>query len=181
MTWEETSGRHAVVMNDQNLVEPCAANKTIMEVLDCMRSQLQVSVVEAQHHNSNQLQIVESQQQLQVTEAAPVHSVKQVEQVLEAFLTVRLLRESILNSEEKEESSTGLVLPRPTSYLDYTLDIDYTASKVVAAVVAKCKLCKLFHCFKEGCHQLLATLDDLHDLLSAIEVLLIFLCSSFCN
>jgi len=140
----------------------------------------QLHIVEAQQR-SGQLQIVESQQHsghLQIVEAVP-HSgqlqiVEQVEKV-QAFHTVRLLRDSILNPEEEDEYSTGVILPRPTSFLDYTLDIDYTAAKVVDAVIEKCKL---FQClsvlYKEGCHQLLTTLEDLHDLLLVIQVLYSF-------
>lgn len=138
----------------------------------------QPQIVECQQQHSAQLQIVASQQQysdqLQIVEATPqagqVQIVEQVEQV-QAFRTVKLLRDSILNPEEEEDFSTGLTLPRPTSLLDYTLDIDFTAAKVVDAVIEKCKL---FQCLsvlhKEGCHQLLSSLEDLHDLLLLIQV-----------
>lgn len=147
-----------------------------LQIVESQQHSGQLQIVESQQH-SGQLQIVESQQQsgqLQIVEAAPqsghLQIVERVEQV-QAFHTVKLLRDSILDPDEEDDYSTGLVLQRPTSFLDYTLDIDYTASKVVDAVIEKCKL---FQCvsvlYKEGCHQLLTTLEDLHDLLLLIQV-----------
>ena len=55
--------------------------------------------------------------------------------------------------------------------MHYTLDIDFTASKVVFSVIEKCKL---FQCvsalYKEGCQELLTTLEELHNILLVVQV-----------
>lgn len=95
---------------------------------------------------------------------------EQVEQA-RAFNTVKLLQDSILCPEEEEDFTAGRKHQRPASPLDYTLDIDYTAAKVVNSVIEKCKL---FQCLsalnREGFHELLTTLQGLYDVLLVVQV-----------
>lgn len=88
-----------------------------------------------------------------------------------AFNSVKLLQDSVLHTDEDEDFPTTYKHMRPASPMDYALDIDFTAAKVVYAVIEKCKL---FQCvsvqYKEGCQELQTTLDGLHDILSVIKV-----------
>ncbi|KAG0556775.1 hypothetical protein KC19_11G078200 [Ceratodon purpureus] len=87
-----------------------------------------------------------------------------------AFNTVKLLQDSILDPEEEEDFTPGLKHQRPASPLDYTLDIDYTAAKVVNSVIEKCKLFLLVtSLYNDGCHELLIILQGLHNILTVVQ------------
>lgn len=87
-----------------------------------------------------------------------------------AFHTVKLLQDGILNPAE-EDFTTGPKHHRPTSSMDYALDMDYTASKVIFSVIEKCTV---FQCvsalYKEGCQELLTMLEELHNILLVVQV-----------
>ncbi|XP_024360356.1 uncharacterized protein [Physcomitrium patens] len=88
-----------------------------------------------------------------------------------ASRAVKLLQEGILFPEDQEDDyTTGLKHHRPSSPLGYTLDIDYTAVKVVEAVIDKCKLlnCVSTLCRKQ-CTEFSTTLKSLHDILLVIQ------------
>ncbi|KAG0579207.1 hypothetical protein KC19_4G081700 [Ceratodon purpureus] len=96
---------------------------------------------------------------------------EEVEQA-RALNSVRLLQESILCPDDEEEySPTGRlsVHRRMSTPFDYTLAIDYTASKVISAVIDKCKLLQcVTSLFKEESHELLSTLEGLFVTLQTI-------------
>lgn len=88
---------------------------------------------------------------------------------LRAVNSSKLAEDNYFYSEEEEECSSGLHRRRPSTPLDYTLAIDYTASKMIDAVIVKCKQ---FQCvsslYKEESHELLSTLVGLHEILQII-------------
>lgn len=92
---------------------------------------------------------------------------------LEAKLnnTVKQLQQSILEPEVEGGDDSAVFHRRQGSALDYTLAIDHTASKTVAALIGKCRVFQaLSPANREECAQLVKTLEELYVILTTIQV-----------
>ena len=85
---------------------------------------------------------------------------------------VMLMQESVLHAEEEGDYWTGFRNQRPGSPLGYALAVDCTAAKMIESLIERCKLfhsASLMH--REECTELVATLESLHEVLQAIQVM----------
>lgn len=99
-----------------------------------------------------------------------VKAPREYSEQMRALHSLKLLQESVLEPEDEEEDySLGLHRRRPSTPLDYSLAIDFTAAKIVNSVILKCKQ---FQCisslYKEESHGLLATVVGLQEILQII-------------
>lgn len=85
--------------------------------------------------------------------------------------TVKQLQQSILEPDVEGGDDSAVFRRRRGSALDYTLAIDHTASKTVAALIEKCRVFQgLSPTNREECAQLVKTLEELHLILTTIQV-----------
>ena len=85
--------------------------------------------------------------------------------------TVKQLQQSILEPDVEGGDDSTVFRRRQSSALDYTLAIDHTASKTVAALIGKCRVFQaLSPANREECAQLVKTLEELYIILTTIQV-----------
>lgn len=85
--------------------------------------------------------------------------------------TVKQLQQSILEPDVEGGDESAVFRRRQSSAQDYTLAIDHTASKTVAALIGKCRLFQaLSPANREECAQLVKTLEELNVILTTIQV-----------